>query len=461
MNAGFAIGAKSATHTSNLRKKKTPFKYTKHTKRICNFSTVAYTMQNTNFLKPVWRIIPCPLEYEAALRADKYGFIHVYKKFQHLMKSEKELFIPFLSPSTVKVYPDICNIKSTIDLNEVKRLMYYNQHVRFAMKKCIRLWRLKRFKFANETDIVTFETPVNPIILYDWTSKYKYVFEASTLYKCITDRLQFAVNMFVKPTEPVNPFTNLPLTLGQVHFLIDELLRRGRSNWILLAFRSSGYSLETLLKHHRQSLQFYTIRREFGITLSESAKVCVSSFRDDRYEDISSYYYVNHIWDWAIETVPNHPDVVPWINLTRRYYMYLSGDSNENRNIIYDDARKLTEGSHRGIIKTWKEMNAAAIKLLKDKLYPHVERNSFSSDINPIIDQIILTYSESEIDELIALTHEETSLYTIVSEWDFANTPLPPPVPTPLLVPPVQNTAASGLLTIDIPIENLIDIMFT
>ena len=107
--------------------------------------------------------------------------------------------------------------------------------------------------------------------------------------------------------------------------------------------------------------------------------------------------------------------------------MYLSGDSNENRNEIYDEARKLTEASHRGIVKTWKEMNFPAIKLLKEKLYPHVERNSFSSNINPIIDQIILTYSGTEIDKLIAGTNEETSMYLIVSEWDFANNPLPVP----------------------------------
>jgi len=393
-------------------------------------------MQPYKFLKPVWRIIPCPLEYEAALRADSYGFIHVYKKFQHLMKTEKEFVIPFLSPSTVKVYPDTYNTHFSIDLNEVKRLMYYNQHVRFAMKKCIRLWRLKRFKSANETDIVTFEAPTNPIILYDWTSKHKYVFEASTLMKCITERLEVAVNLFIKPKMPVNPFTNVPLTYGQLHFLIHELLKRGRSNWILLAFSSSGYDLETFLKHHRQSLQFYTIRKEFGVTLSETAKLCVSSFRDDRYEHVSSYYYVNHIWDWAIETIPNHPDVAVWINLTRRYYMYLSGDSSENRNTIYEDARKLTEGSHRNIVKIWKEMNIVAIKALKQKLYVHVERNSFSSNINPIIDRIVLTYSENEIDELIAGTYEETTLYTIVSDWDFANTPLPIPPFSPEEVQP-------------------------
>jgi hypothetical protein len=352
------------------------------------------------------------------------------------MKTEKEFVIPFLSPSTVKVYPDTCNTHFSIDLNEVKRLMYYNQHVRFAMKKCIRLWRLKRFKSANETDIVTFEAPTNPIILYDWTSKHKYVFEASTLVKCITERLEVAVNLFIKPKEPVNPFTNVPLTYGQLHFLIHELLKRGRSNWILLAFSSSGYDLETFLKHHRQSLQFYTIRKEFGVTLSETAKLCVSSFREDRYEHVNSYYYVNHIWDWAIETIPNHPDVAVWINLTRRYYMYLSGDSNENRNTIYEDARKLTEGSHRNIVKIWKEMNVIAIKALKQKLYEHVERNSFSSNINPIIDRIVLTYSENEIDELIAGTYEEISLYTIVSNWDFANTPLPIPPFSPEEVPP-------------------------
>lgn len=394
----------------------------------CNICTSGnYIMQSYNFLKPIWRIIPCSLEYEAALRTDKYGFIHVYKKFQHLMKIKNEVSIPFLSQSSIKVYPDICNVKCMIDLNTLTDLMYLNQRVRFAMKKCIRLWRLKRFKWANETDSVTLEIPNNPIVLYDWSSKYKYVFEASTLLKCISDRLEFAVNLFIKPREPVNPFTNVPLTYGQLHFLIDELLKTGRSNWILLAFRSSGYSLETFLKHHQQSLQFYTIRKEFGATISETAKLCVSSFREDRYEHISSYYYVNHIWDWAIETVPNHPDVASWINLTRRYYMYLSGDSNENRNEIYDEARKLTEASHRGIVKTWKEMNFPAIKLLKEKLYPHVERNSFSSNINAIIEQIILTYSGTEIDELIAGTNEETSMYLIVSEWDFANNPLPVP----------------------------------
>jgi hypothetical protein len=384
-------------------------------------------MQLYNFLKPKWCIIPCSIEYEAALRTDNYGFIHVYKKFQHLMKLEKEVSIPFLSESTVKVYPDICNVKCMINLNEVKRLMYLNQSVRFAMKKCIQYWRVKRFKCANETDSVTLEVPKNPIILYDWASKRKYVFEPNTLLKCTTDRLQFTVNLFVKPTPPLNPFTNVPLTYGQLHFLIDELSRRGRCNWILLAFRDSDYSLDSFLKHHRQSLQFYTIRKEFGTTLSESAKICISSFRDDRYEDISSCYYVNHIWEWAIENIPNHPDVDAWVSITRRYYMYLSGDSNENRDTIYEDARNLTEGSHRGIVKSWKEINSVAIKALKEKLYVHVECNSFSNDINPIIEQIILTYSASEIEELIHGTHAEITLYTIISEWDFANTTLPIP----------------------------------
>jgi len=203
---------------------------------------------------------------------------------------------------------------------EYRKLVAQNQQFRWKMKRLIHRWRLSRLRQINTTDIATMEEPKEPIYLYDWSERCKYVFEATTLIKDVKEKLQYAIELFPRPVNPRNPFTNRPLTLGQIHFLLLELQRKGHSHWILSAFREGQYSLLFLQTVYFNPLKVNALKRIFRNPVDDTCMDIVYDFILAEYEYHHICYRNHKMWSWQLENRATTKIIASWRDLCYKYY---------------------------------------------------------------------------------------------------------------------------------------------
>lgn len=123
-------------------------------------------------------------------------------------------------------------------------LFQKNQRIRFCLKSFLNHIRLKKFRYINEVDPVTFEIPKNVIKIINWNQKRIYCFEATSILGDIRARLQHHSYLFPEPLFPRNLITNLPFTLFEIMSVYTQLLRSGHMHWTLESFRHAEYNLK-------------------------------------------------------------------------------------------------------------------------------------------------------------------------------------------------------------------------
>lgn len=148
-------------------------------------------------------------------------------------------------------------IKSRIQLilprTEAAAIFQKNQRLRFCLKSFFNRIRLKKFRYANDVDPVTFDSLKNIIKVADWTQKRIYHFEAASLLGDMRTRLQHHDYLFPEPLFPRNLITNLPFTLFQTMSIYQQMLRFGYMHWTLESLRHSEYNLKKFaLLNHKQ-----------------------------------------------------------------------------------------------------------------------------------------------------------------------------------------------------------------
>jgi hypothetical protein len=363
-----------------------------------------------------WCIVPCAPEIKKVLDRCKYGYFHVYRKVRQLIRLKKMPPL-FWTPKSVELIPIDYTLRCPVHIPDLIKTIKLNQKIRWIFKRFVSKWR--SLKVVNEEDPITLEKPVQSIQIYDWNSRCIYTFEAVSLLNCIIDRLTYSSHMFINAKEPVNPLTNVPLTYGQLHFTTEALIKLGITNWILLALRSSKYCIQTLMKDYESRLQLYVIRTNIKSPPTESGKTCILQFIEDRYSDRNNSYYFRHIWEWAMDTIPSHPVIVRWIDLTLRYYMFLSGV--EAIGTLYEDARILTYNSHDSILAEWTRLERTAILTMKKQLLPLIKAHTTQPDLNAILDTFLLTYSTKDIQSIIDGTLANVNIASEVARFTEPN----------------------------------------
>jgi hypothetical protein len=226
------------------------------------------------------------------------------------------------------------------DTKEATRLAFLNESVRRRIKTLVRHWKRSRFSRANEEDLITVERPVKEVIVYDWPARKSYHFEASTIMRCLTRRILSHDLLFIQPLEPVNPYTNLPFTLGNMHSIIDQLRTYGMTHWALEALRAAQYHWPTFKLMAEKPLQMDALKKTF---LEGTDDAC-----DLLYDFIESEHGIHgrgfneDVYLWAIKNAEKSPHIMKWRQLCYTYYYsaILYKDIPIKAKVIYSNALK-------------------------------------------------------------------------------------------------------------------------
>jgi hypothetical protein len=302
-----------------------------------------------------WMLIPCKASIEMNLTASSY--LKALNKINECicMKNplpETKFEPPFKIPASFFIYgePEF--------QNELKTTLANNQMFRWKIKRLIHGWRLSRLKQVNTEDPATCEPPVAPITLYDWDSRSKYTFEATTLHRDISTRLLHVSQweaLHPEPMPPRNMLTNLPLTLGQIHFAIEGLKRIGLSNWETLSYRTTQYSIDRFLMIYRSALKDSAIKRIFKKPDSDMCNELTHDFIEYIHEINRIPIITSDAWKWYIRTQPDDHFISILRGLCYEYYTYRSYDT-ERINRILAQAKRLILHPPVNVYNKWKSV---------------------------------------------------------------------------------------------------------
>ena len=209
--------------------------------------------------------------------------------------------------------------RDKLSLQIILRCLNLNQRFRYAMKRLIYSWRLRKCRVMNEEDIFTGEVPVKLIEIYDWSQNSKYNFEAATVYRDYLTKINNASGLFVVPMMPRNPFTNSQLTLGQLHFTIRALIQHGFNHWSFDALKKSGYSLEIFRDLYEMPLKHDHLKNIFRKPTEQECREIVYTFIEDEYYHHKVEQIYKYGWGLALKKHPDLEIVQAWRGLALRY----------------------------------------------------------------------------------------------------------------------------------------------
>lgn len=168
---------------------------------------------------------------------------------------------------------------------EVKRELFKIQSVRWILRKFILRFIYQRLISCTTDDIVTLEPIKKPIHIVDWESRHVYSFEEKTLHSAVTQSLLHGHGMFACPLRPVNPLTNLPLTLGQLVSVWNCFTHASFAvSSAVSQYRSVQFNHGRFIEEYATSLSISSMKRCIMNPLDRDGADCLFDFIEDVYE---------------------------------------------------------------------------------------------------------------------------------------------------------------------------------
>jgi hypothetical protein len=216
------------------------------------------------------------------------------------------------------------------------------QTLRFQFRRLVQRWITKRYsrRFLNTDDPATLANPIKPVYLYDPRARGTYVFEASTLVKCIDADLGYSEWLFPTPHHPKNPLTNLDFTLAQRIRLLEALQMWHMVPWKLQSYVSCKYKLLAFRDIFMTPLKLHALHDAVEHPELEVTIDFLTEFMEDQY-----HYHSLHapatltVLRWAIRHRPNHWLCADLRQLFERYtrFTYIYGEDYVYTNPIVGD----------------------------------------------------------------------------------------------------------------------------
>ena len=151
-------------------------------------------------------------------------------------------------------------------LRAVRELMRKNQNVRWLFKRLVALWiarKCRKRRIGADRDLITLEEipQSEQIEIVCMSTRCIYTFTGHTLSRAVRSNLE-AQNIAIPCVKtPLNPFTNIPFTYGQMVEVYYKLLgwchskRKGLPSIIAL-YRETGFRSGWLTKVHHNYIQY-------------------------------------------------------------------------------------------------------------------------------------------------------------------------------------------------------------
>ena len=140
--------------------------------------------------------------------------------------------------------------------------------LRRAMRNVLSLWRIRRMDMApvERMDPVTLAPPQKEVVLYDWSVKRKFIFDAKSLSIIIETALLYHESGFAAPMYPRNPWNNMEFQYRHLVSIYYQLQQHGELRWCFTTLRKYNFDKEKWHQYHRSTITMMAIQNSL-ITL--------------------------------------------------------------------------------------------------------------------------------------------------------------------------------------------------
>lgn len=266
-----------------------------------------------------WFLLPahaCGKYYFSALLTPGYYYWNRMENLEKLRISLKETpltkdLLPFMKEQSRLM---------TQTRKKVKELYNKNNTIRWIFKRFITRWRLRRMKDANHDDPITLSPIEQPVYLYSYPSKRRYIYEAEMLAKELHKKLLNNDGQFPTPISPRNILTNEDLHLGQMISLVQQCKSYGKTHWTLESFSRCGYNIVTFLQYERKQLRMHALNTVFhDPTLRWEYNDIMESFMEGQHEQHNKRFSSN-LYRWLLKFIPTDPLLQSWESACKKWY---------------------------------------------------------------------------------------------------------------------------------------------
>jgi hypothetical protein len=234
-------------------------------------------------------------------------------------------------------------------------LFFTNQRARWLAFKAFNRWRTRVWHRRPQCNVDLIEnTPVQPvdaIYLTDTRNRTIFCFHHRDLFSTFLAKITASTEMLPTPQPPTNPWTNEPLTLGQIITVCQAYLQhcvvRGRCPPTLFAaFCAARYDLRRFESENAAMLAQHAIAAYFK-DLHEHNRETVIDTALELLRDATARYSAVAVRRWMRQT-PVTPLHREWLALVRDYTMHLNLHIQPRRHWhseegIYTDVRRLLQ----------------------------------------------------------------------------------------------------------------------
>jgi hypothetical protein len=173
------------------------------------------------------------------------------------------------------------------EVAEMERYFYGQQYLRRLTEKYANRW-MRRWidtKPYDNCDLyTTIPVPLRAqVVVYDYPNRKKYVFHTHTAVKMIEASLHYSCYGIAKPSQPKNPYTNVPWSFGQLLCIHHQIFRNLLHNHTLLPqylvnFRLAEYSVRRYYVQNKKHMDILAAKNFF---LQKD-----DPYRDSIYEEV-------------------------------------------------------------------------------------------------------------------------------------------------------------------------------
>jgi hypothetical protein len=227
----------------------------------------------------------------------------------------------------------------------IRRSVVKIMRFRFVFRKFLHKWRFSRIKLANTEDILTSEPPQKPVYIVDWSRRQAHVFEAQTLMKDITARLQHHDGLFEDPQPPRNPFTNTPFTLVQTISAWNSISEAGIAvSSVFTLYRTARYCYLRFFEENLLYLRLSAHRKTFQEETSYDYKERMLDFIHLCYT-AETLEYNAAAFSYILFNEPKNHVIQKWKRLCEKYH--------EADIIFWNDSKKADDIKERVLDDTY------------------------------------------------------------------------------------------------------------
>jgi hypothetical protein len=187
--------------------------------------------------------------------------------------------------------------------------------LRNAMRNVLMRWRNYQMdkRHQDVIDPITLSEPDKQIVVYDWSMKRKFVFNAKSLAIHIETALLYNEDGFAVPCYPRNPWTNLNFTYRQLVSIYEQLKIHGELRWGFVTLRQHNFNKDMWRKYQHTSITLKSIQNSLIQLDSANARDLLEDFiimKINEVEEVTTFMV--HLYRTAIARAPCHWIIEQW-----------------------------------------------------------------------------------------------------------------------------------------------------